>query len=124
MPQDPAFAEAKKKAKERFSFSEPENFFKDVKRGDVVGFVHAKDDWYKARLVEVEMIKMLRDRVEKCYTLDPVNHKQKCRKVILDYMGAWQNYRDHKAFLYTEGGNIDRFKFSVEEVQNFTKYGE
>ena len=102
MPQDSAIAEAKKKAKERFSFSEPENFFKNVKRGDVVGFVHAKDDWYKARLVEVEMIKMLRDRVERCYALDPVNHKQKCRKVILDYMGAWQNYRDNKGIGFND----------------------
>ena len=101
MPEDPAVAKAKQKAKERFSFSEPENFFKDVKRGDVVGFAHAKEEWYKSRLVEVEMIKMLRDRVEKCYALDPVNHKQKCRKVVLDYLGAWQNYRDNKGFSLT-----------------------
>ena len=96
MSEDPAVAKAKKDAREKFSFSEPENFFQDVKKGDLVGFAHAKDEWFKARLVEVEMIKLLRDRVEKCYVVDPVNHKQKCRKVILDYIGAWENYRDNK----------------------------
>lgn len=96
MDENPALAAAKKEAKKKFAFSEPENFFKDVKRGDLVGFAHAKDDWHQARLVEIEMIKLLRDRVEVCYARDPVNHKQKCRKIMLDYLGAWQHYRDNK----------------------------
>ena len=115
MPEESALAEAKQKAKEKFSFSEPENFFKGVKKGDIVGYYHAKDAWYQSRLVEVEMIKMLRERVEKCYALDPVNHKEKCRKVVLDYMGAWLNYRDNKGFY------LDLISFFISYKDVFLK---
>ena len=97
MASDPALLKAKEKAKENFSFSEPENFFSDLPKGDLVAFARARDEWYHARIVEVEMIKIYRERLEKCYARDPVNHKQNCRKMALDYLAAWDNYRDNKS---------------------------
>ena len=94
---DPALVEAKQKAKEKFSFSDPENFFLKIDKTDPVAFAHARDDWHKSRMVETEMIKMYRLRLEACYAKDPVNHRQNCRKKMLNYMGAWLNYRDNKS---------------------------
>ena len=92
----PPYVEAKEKAKKKFAFSEPENFFLKIDRTDPVQFAHAKDDWFKARMVEVAMIDIYKKRVEECYVKDPVNSRQNCRKFVLDYMGAWLNYRDNK----------------------------
>eukprot|EP00795_Rhopilema_esculentum_P008915 gene8915-16540_t len=121
MASDPALLKAKEKAKENFSFSEPENFFSDLPKGDLVAFARARDEWYHARIVEVEMIKIYRERLEKCYARDPVNHKQNCRKMALEYLAAWDNYRDNKTYIRTPGGNIDRFKPTIEEMKDFVK---
>ena len=103
MPTDPALIKATEEAKKRFAFSDPENFFENIDKCDPVAFSHAKDAWHHARLVESEMIKILRERVEKCYARDPVNHKQNCRRYSLEYLGAWQNYMRNKGRYFQFG---------------------
>eukprot|EP00794_Sanderia_malayensis_P009254 gene9254-10232_t len=99
MTEDPALAKAREDAKKKFSFSDPENFFSNIDRTDPVAFARARDAWHQSRIVEVEMIKMYRERLEECYGKDPVNSRQNCRKHVLDYLGAWQYYRDNKGWL-------------------------
>jgi len=52
---------------------------------DPVAYLQAAEQRARERQVAYETVKLLRQRVIKCYRKEGVNHYEKCRKVAQDY---------------------------------------
>ena len=65
--------------------------FEEIDRKDPVAFKAARDRWNLERLIELEIVKIYRDRVTECHRREEVNARQNCRKVVSDYMKAFTN---------------------------------
>ena len=51
------------------------------------------------RAVDLEVVKILRDRVQECVRREEVNHPQRCREHVEAYFKAFHKYR-------SEGNNM------------------
>ena len=67
--------------------------FEEIDRRDPVAFARARERWVQERLVELETVKILRDRVGQCYKTHEVNSRQLCRKEVQEYMEAFKAYK-------------------------------
>ncbi|KAK2565591.1 hypothetical protein P5673_010718 [Acropora cervicornis] len=67
--------------------------FEEIDRKDPVAFKAARDRWNLERLIELEIVKIYRDRVAECHRREEVNARQNCRKVVSDYMKAFNEYK-------------------------------
>jgi len=67
--------------------------FEEIDRKDPVAFKAARDRWNLERLIELEIVKIYRDRVAECHRREEVNARQNCRKVVGDYMKAFNEYK-------------------------------
>ena len=67
--------------------------FEEIDRKDPVAFKAARDRWNLERLIELEIVKIYRDRVTECHRREEVNARQNCRKVVSDYMKAFNEYK-------------------------------
>lgn len=67
--------------------------FEEIDRRDPVAFAKARNRWVQERLVELETVKILRDRVTHCYRKEEVNSRQNCRKEVQEYMEAFTAYK-------------------------------
>ena len=72
--------------------------FEEIDRKDPVAFKAARDRWNLERLVELEILKIYRDRVTECHRREEVNARQNCRKVVGDYMKAFNEYKRKGTF--------------------------
>lgn len=67
--------------------------FEEIDRKDPVAFKAARDRWNLERLIELEIVKIYRDRVTECHRREEVNARPNCRKVVSDYMKAFNEYK-------------------------------
>lgn len=87
--------------------------FEEIDRRDPVAFKAARDRWNLERLIELEIVKIYRDRVTECHRREEVNARQNCRKVVSDYMKAFNEYK-RKAWFCTEEGTWARWKVEYD----------
>ncbi|XP_064406747.1 NADH dehydrogenase [ubiquinone] 1 beta subcomplex subunit 10-like [Halichondria panicea] len=66
---------------------------KDVDREDMVAFTKAKHQWVRDRAIDLETVKILRERVKNCQRKEGVNHPQRCRDHAIAYMTALRKYQ-------------------------------
>mmetsp|Transcript_20805 Transcript_20805/g.43509 ORF Transcript_20805/g.43509 Transcript_20805/m.43509 type:complete len:106 (-) Transcript_20805:225-542(-) len=52
---------------------------------DPVGYLNAVEQRARERAVAVETVRILRERMIKCYRVESVNYHERCRKVAKDY---------------------------------------
>ncbi|KAJ7390178.1 hypothetical protein OS493_026685 [Desmophyllum pertusum] len=81
----------------------------EIDRTDPVAFYKARERWALERVVELEVVKIYRERVKECYRREEVNSRQYCRKIVNDYMKAFEAYKK-KAFFHSEDGNWTKWK--------------
>ena len=65
----------------------------EIDRTDPVAFYKARERWALERVVELEVVKIYRERVKECYRREEVNSRQYCRKIVNDYMKAFEAYK-------------------------------
>lgn len=73
----------------------------EVDRSDVVALTRAREQWVRDRAIELERVKILRQRVSDCNRKEGVNHMQSCRKEVKEYMTALRAYRSKGKWLMT-----------------------
>jgi len=83
--------------------------FDEIDRKDPVQWAAAREKWVLTRLVELETVKILRERMKQCYRREEVNSKQNCKKEVSDYMSAFKAYKA-KAWGNTPEGNWNKYK--------------
>ncbi|XP_031552330.1 NADH dehydrogenase [ubiquinone] 1 beta subcomplex subunit 10-like [Actinia tenebrosa] len=89
--------------------------FEEIDRKDPVAFTEAREQWVLDRLVELETVKIYRERVAECYKKEEVNARQNCRKEVAVYWKAFQAYKA-KAWGYTPDGNWSKWKVPVDQL--------
>lgn len=65
----------------------------EVDRSDYVALYKARQQRTRERAIDLEEVKLLRDRVRECVRREEVNHPQRCREVVAQYMEAFKKYR-------------------------------
>lgn len=65
----------------------------EVDRSDYVALNKARQQRARERAIDLEEVKILRDRVRECVRREEVNHPQRCREVVAMYMKAFRKYR-------------------------------
>lgn len=78
----------------RYSERQRSPSFEEIDRRDPVAFSEAREQWVLDRLVELETVKIYRERVAGCYKKEEVNARQNCQKEVADYMNAFKAYKD------------------------------
>jgi NADH dehydrogenase (ubiquinone) 1 beta subcomplex subunit 10 len=77
----------------RYSERQRSPSFEEIDRSDPVAFTAAREQWVLDRLVELETVKIYRERVADCYKKEEVNSRQNCRKEVAEYMSAFKAYK-------------------------------
>lgn len=77
----------------RYSERQRSPSFEEIDRRDPVAFAEAREQWVLDRLVELEKVKIYKDRVASCYKKEEVNARQNCQKEVADYFDAFKAYK-------------------------------
>ena len=67
--------------------------FDEIDKNDAVAVTRAREQWVRDRAIELEKVKILRQRVSVCSRNEGVNHMQNCRKEVKEYVTALREYR-------------------------------
>jgi NADH dehydrogenase (ubiquinone) 1 beta subcomplex subunit 10 len=67
--------------------------YDEIDKRDAVAVALAREQWVRDRAIELEKVKILRQRVSDCSRKEGVNHMQNCRKEVKEYMTALREYR-------------------------------
>ena len=67
--------------------------FEEIDCKDPVAFKAARERWALEKYIELEIVKIYRERVQECHRREEVNARQNCRKVVKDYMEAFKEYK-------------------------------
>ena len=65
----------------------------EVDQNDLVALHKARQQRTRERAIDLEEVKILRDRVRECVRREEVNHPLRCREVVAQYMEAFKKYR-------------------------------
>ncbi|XP_003382776.1 PREDICTED: NADH dehydrogenase [ubiquinone] 1 beta subcomplex subunit 10-A-like isoform X2 [Amphimedon queenslandica] len=65
----------------------------EVEPGDFLGKQKARDQVARDRAIDLEVVRILRERVKECQRREEVNHLQRCREHVEAYMKAHRKYR-------------------------------
>lgn len=75
----------------KFDDAPPEDFDPAKPYADPVAMLEQREYRVREKLIQVEKAKILRDRLQKCYWKEGVNHYEKCRPHVKRYMESLQN---------------------------------
>lgn len=84
----------------RYSERQRAPSFEEIDRSDPVAFAEAREQWVLDRFVELETVKVYRERVATCYKKEEVNSRQNCQKEVADYMSAFKAYKAKGNWIY------------------------
>jgi len=87
--------------------------FDEINRMDPLQWQEAKDAFIKERIVEMEVIKLLRERARRCYEKNTHSYRQACRSSIIQYWNVYNAWT--KKDWGTPDGGLVRFKIPVQE---------
>ena len=65
----------------------------EVDRNDFVALANAQNQWVRDRTIDLEEVKVLRERLNECVRREEVNHPQNCREIAEAYLKAFKKYR-------------------------------
>ncbi|EEH55946.1 uncharacterized protein MICPUCDRAFT_9439, partial [Micromonas pusilla CCMP1545] len=57
----------------------PKNFDPENPLADKVAAIQMREHIVREKIIKVETAKLLRERVQKCYLMEGVNHQQNCK---------------------------------------------
>jgi NADH dehydrogenase (ubiquinone) 1 beta subcomplex subunit 10 len=67
---------------------------------DFVALKKARDQLVRDRAVDLEEVKILRERVRDCVRREEVNHPQRCREHVDAYFKAFRKYKSEGWYAY------------------------
>ncbi|CAM6117732.1 unnamed protein product [Calypogeia fissa] len=76
---------------QKFDQTPPDDFDKENPYADPVAMLEYREYLVREKLIAIEMAKELRERVKNCYRLEGVNHYQKCRPHVRNYLASIQH---------------------------------
>ena len=77
-----------RKAKVEFDESPPDDFDPKNPYGDPVAMLEYREHLVREKWIQIETAKIIRDRLRWCYRIAGVNHHQKCRHLVDQYLEA------------------------------------
>lgn len=76
---------------QKFDNSPPDDFDPAHPYADPVAMLEQREYLVREKLVAIEVAKELRERVKNCYRREGVNHYQKCRPYVRNYLASIKN---------------------------------
>ncbi|RZS02927.1 hypothetical protein BHM03_00033030 [Ensete ventricosum] len=76
-----------RKAKVEFDESPPD-FDPNNPYGDPVAMLEYREYLVREKFIQIETAKIIRERLRWCYRIEGVNHLQKCRHLVQQYLDA------------------------------------
>ncbi|XP_039828983.1 NADH dehydrogenase [ubiquinone] 1 beta subcomplex subunit 10-B-like [Panicum virgatum] len=77
-----------RKAKVEFDEQPPDNFDPKNPYGDPVAMLEYREHLVREKWIQIETAKIIRERLRWCYRIEGVNHHQKCRHLVDQYLEA------------------------------------
>uniref|UniRef100_A0A0D9XMV4 NADH dehydrogenase [ubiquinone] 1 beta subcomplex subunit 10-B n=1 Tax=Leersia perrieri TaxID=77586 RepID=A0A0D9XMV4_9ORYZ len=77
-----------RKAKVEFDERPPDDFDPKNPYGDPVAMLEYREHLVREKWIQIETAKIIRDRLRWCYRIEGVNHHQKCRHLVDQYLEA------------------------------------
>eukprot|EP00897_Mesotaenium_endlicherianum_P009452 jgi/Mesen1/8535/ME000484S07923 len=79
------------KGKPKFEETPPDDFDPKKPYADPVAMLEQREWLAREKMINIEIAKELRERVKTCYRREGVNHYQKCKKLVEQYLEATKN---------------------------------
>ncbi|KAG6557036.1 hypothetical protein Mapa_000962 [Marchantia paleacea] len=76
---------------QKFDEGGPDDFDPARPYADPVAMLEQREYIVREKLIAIEMAKVLRERVQQCYRREGVNHYQKCRQHVKNYLASIRN---------------------------------
>jgi len=89
----------RKKGLPEFEESAPDGFDPENPYKDPVAMVEMREHIVREKWIHIEKAKILREKVKWCYRVEGVNHYQKCRHLVQQYLDATRGVgwgKDHR----------------------------
>ena len=77
-----------RKAKVEFDEQPPDNFDPKNPYGDPVAMLEYREHLVREKWIQIETAKIIRERLRWCYRIEGINHHQKCRHLVDQYLDA------------------------------------
>jgi NADH dehydrogenase (ubiquinone) 1 beta subcomplex subunit 10 len=77
-----------RKAKVEFDEQPPDNFDPKNPYGDPVAMLEYREHLVREKWIQIETAKIIRERLRWCYRIEGINHHQKCRHLVDQYLEA------------------------------------
>ncbi|KAL2462858.1 NADH dehydrogenase [ubiquinone] 1 beta subcomplex subunit 10-B [Forsythia ovata] len=77
----------------------PDDFDPDNPYKDPVAMLEMREHLVREKWIDIEKAKILREKVKWCYRVEGVNHLQKCRHLVQQYLDATRGIgwgKDHR----------------------------
>lgn len=78
----------RKNSRVEFDESPPDDFDPSNPYKDPVAMLEMREHLVREKWIDIEKAKILRERVKWCYRVEGVNHLQKCRHLVQQYLEA------------------------------------
>lgn len=88
-----------RKAKVEFDERPPDDFDPKNPYGDPVAMLEYREHLVREKWIQIETAKIIRDRLRWCYRIEGVNHHQKCRHLVDQYLESTRGVgwgKDHR----------------------------
>uniref|UniRef100_A0A452YQL5 NADH dehydrogenase [ubiquinone] 1 beta subcomplex subunit 10-B n=4 Tax=Triticinae TaxID=1648030 RepID=A0A452YQL5_AEGTS len=92
-------SEMVRKAKVEFDERPPDDFDPKNPYGDPVAMLEYREHLVREKWIQIETAKIIRDRLRWCYRIEGVNHHQKCRHLVDQYLESTRGVgwgKDHR----------------------------
>ncbi|KAL6905390.1 hypothetical protein ACP4OV_002991 [Aristida adscensionis] len=77
-----------RKAKVEFDERPPDDFDPKNPYGDPVAMLEYREHLVREKWIQIETAKIIRERLRWCYRIEGINHHQKCRHLVDQYLEA------------------------------------
>ncbi|ESQ48061.1 hypothetical protein EUTSA_v10022379mg [Eutrema salsugineum] len=89
----------RKKGLPEFEETAPDGFDPENPYKDPVAMVEMREHIVREKWIQIEKAKILREKVKWCYRVEGVNHYQKCRHLVQQYLDSTRGVgwgKDHR----------------------------
>ncbi|KAE9586047.1 putative complex I subunit NDUFS6 protein [Lupinus albus] len=76
----------RKKGKVEFDEFPPDNFDPENRYKDPVVYLEMREHIVREKWIQIEKAKIIREQLRWCYRIEGVNHLQKCRHLVTQYL--------------------------------------
>ncbi|RYR07640.1 hypothetical protein Ahy_B05g075036 isoform A [Arachis hypogaea] len=78
----------RKKGYVEFDESPPDDFDPENPYKDPVAFLEMREHIVREKWIQIEKAKIIREKLRWCYRIEGVNHLQKCRHLVQQYLDS------------------------------------